>query len=84
MSEEVHKMLKNLIRGNLPLLKTVFLAGAIIGGLLGGATSLLIGITLGVMFAPKAGKDLRKDICDGFMRTFGLDKKADKHPDQYC
>ncbi|MBU6454691.1 MAG: hypothetical protein KGS72_23185 [Cyanobacteria bacterium REEB67] len=76
-------MLKNLITNNLPILKAVFLAGAIIGGLLGGATSLFIGISLGVLFAPKAGKELRNDIANGFMSLFGLNKDKKSTTDEY-
>ena len=76
-------MLKNLITNNLPILKAVFLAGAIIGGLLGGATSLFIGISLGVLFAPKAGKELRSDIANGFMSLFGLNKDKKSTTDEY-
>ena len=76
-------MLKNLIRSNLPLLKAVFLAGAVIGGLLGGATSLFIGISLGVLFAPKAGKDLRADISNSVMSLFGLNKEKKSPTDEY-
>jgi gas vesicle protein len=76
-------MLKNLITNNLPILKAVFLAGAIIGGLLGGAMSLFIGISLGVLFAPKAGKELRGDIANGFMSLFGLNKEKKSTTEEY-
>lgn len=57
-------MLKTLIKGNLPLLKTIFIAGAVVGAAASSVVSLGVGYALGNLFASKSGKELRDDIAD--------------------
>ncbi|CAN5585682.1 hypothetical protein BH11CYA1_BH11CYA1_24750 [soil metagenome] len=57
-------MLKTLIKGNLPLLKTIFIAGAVVGAAASSVVSLGVGYALGNLFASKSGKELREDIAD--------------------
>ncbi len=57
-------MLKTLIKGNLPLLKTIFIAGAVVGAAAGSVVSLGVGDALGNVFASNSGKELRDDIAE--------------------
>lgn len=57
-------MLKNLIKANLPLLRTIFVAGAVVGAAAGSVVSLGVGYALGNLFAPKSGKELRDELAE--------------------
>jgi len=57
-------MLDKLIKSNLPLLKTIFVAGAVAGAAAAGTVCLGVGYVIGNLFAAKSGEDLRQDISD--------------------
>ncbi len=57
-------MIDNLIKANLPLLKTVFIAGAVAGAAVGGTVGLGVGYAMGTLFAAKSGEELREDIAN--------------------
>lgn len=57
-------MFKNLIKANLPLLRTIFVAGAVVGAAAGSVVSLGVGYALGNLFAPKSGKELRDELAE--------------------
>jgi hypothetical protein len=62
-------MIDSLIKANLPLLKTVFIAGAVAGAAVGGTVGLGAGYAMGTLFAAKSGEELREDI---FNKVMGL------------
>jgi hypothetical protein len=57
-------MIDTLIKANLPLLKTVLIAGAVAGAAVGGTVGLGVGYAMGTLFAAKSGEELRNDIAN--------------------
>ncbi|MFA6557269.1 MAG: YtxH domain-containing protein [Candidatus Obscuribacterales bacterium] len=45
-------------------MKTIFIAGAVVGAAASSVVSLGVGYALGNLFASKSGKELRDDIAD--------------------
>jgi gas vesicle protein len=64
-------MIDSLIKANLPLLKTVFIVGAVAGLAVGGTVGAGVGYAVGTLFAPKSGQDLREDMCNKVADLFG-------------
>ncbi len=75
-------MIDSLIKANLPLLKTVFIVGAVAGVAVGGTVGAGLGYACGTLFAPKSGEDLREDICNKVADLFGgfTNKTSDNNP----
>ncbi|MBS1993961.1 MAG: YtxH domain-containing protein [Cyanobacteria bacterium SZAS LIN-3] len=65
-------MIDTLIKSNLPLLKTVFIAGAVAGMAVGGTVGAGVGYVMGNLCAPKSGKDLRDDIANQVSDVFSF------------
>jgi len=63
-------MIDKLIKSNLPLLKTVFVTGAVVGAAVGGTVGLGAGYVMGNLFAAKSGKELRNDIANKVADAF--------------
>jgi len=57
-------MIDTLIKANLPLLKTVFIAGVVAGAAVGGTIGAGVGYVTGTLFAAKSGEELRDDIAN--------------------
>ncbi|HEY9773209.1 MAG TPA: YtxH domain-containing protein [Planktothrix sp.] len=53
---------KKLMALNAKQMQLAFFAGSTVGCIMGSAAGVGIGVALGLMFAPKSGKDLRKDL----------------------
>jgi hypothetical protein len=51
-------MIDTLIKANLPLLKTVFIAGAVAGVAVGGTVGIGVGYVMGTLLAAKSGEGL--------------------------
>jgi gas vesicle protein len=60
-------MIDTLIKANLPLLKTVFIAGAVAGVAVGGTVGIGVGYVMGTLLAAKSGEELRDDIANKVM-----------------
>lgn len=57
-------MLRKLLGLNMKGFQIAFFAGSTFGGILGCLAGMTAGVALGTLFAPKAGRELRKELSD--------------------